>query len=246
MRFRLPRAARYGQQKPALSRADSDWIVAARRSFFDYSVGSNVPDVFEGYARILHPAWAPADRPVRWDAVARWSGRRIHALAQWEFLSRPTGPAAPGRPFVQDPSTGGLPPVQLGTLYALLATHTSTPDQCFIGIWEGYGWLDMADRPATSELRLDQRTFLVRQGPIEDVRRVGWRHPGGTFVPEPPTIVWPADRAWFVAGDTDLDSTYVGGSAALISMVIAEPGLEAWSVGATDRVSIDSDLINGP
>jgi len=100
--------------------------------------------------------------------------------------------------------------------------------------------------PTGLDLRLDQRAFLVRHGPIEDVGHVGWRYPGGRFEPEPPTLVWPSDRAWFLAGDVDLDSTYIGGSAALVTAVLAQPGLEAWPADTTDRVSIDSDSINGP
>ena len=55
----------------------------------------------------------------------------------------------------------------------------------------------------------------------------------------------PSDRAWFVAGDVDLDSTYIGGSAALVTAHLEQPGLEAWPVDASDRVSIDSDSFNG-
>jgi hypothetical protein len=182
--------------------------------------------------------------PVRWDAVARWSGRTIHALAQWELLSRPLGGAGPGCPFVQEPNTGGLPPQQLGLLCEVLAAATSAPERCLIGLWEGYGWLPWADLAAASELRLDQRTFLVNRGPIESAARIGWRDPAGSFTPEPPTLMWPADRAWFVASDTDLDATYVGGSEDLIAALLAEPGLEAEPVSPADRVSIDSDAIN--
>jgi hypothetical protein len=59
-------------------------------------------------------------------------------------------------------------------------------------------------------------------------------------------LLWPADRAWFVAGDTDLDSTYVGGPAGLISALLADPDLEAWPVDAGDGVSYFSDTINVP
>ncbi len=52
--------------------------------------------VFEGYARVFHPAWAAPDVPVRWETVATWAGRQMHSLAQWDFLSRPRGePSAP-------------------------------------------------------------------------------------------------------------------------------------------------------
>jgi hypothetical protein len=181
---------------------------------------------------------------VRWDAVAAWSGRTIHALAQWEFLECPVGVPDSRTPFDEPPATGGPPPASLDALLDVIAAHTSTPERCFVGLWEGYGWLDRAVPPWDVELPLDQRTYLVRQGPIDEARRVGWQWPDGGFYQEPPTLIWPADRAWFVAGDVDLDSTYVGGTVALATALLEHPALEGWAVDPTDRVSIDSDAIN--
>jgi hypothetical protein len=47
-----------------------------------------------------------------------------------------------------------------------------------------------------------------------------------------------------VAGDVDLDSTYVGGTAVLITALLGHPGLEGWAVEPGDDVSIGSDAIN--
>jgi hypothetical protein len=154
--------------------------------------------------------------------------------------SEPKGPA----PFVADPDTGGLPRGQLHALLRVLERYTTTSDQCFIGCWEGYGWPDASAWVSAPRLELDQRAFLVREGPIGLVDEVGRRSPEGHFFVEPPTIVWPADRAWFVASDPDLDSTYVGGSAALIAELLECAELEAWAVAPDDLVAIVSDEIN--
>lgn len=223
---------------------DVGWIRAGRRPFRDFSVGSLVPVVFDRYARILHPAWAEHGVPVRWATVAAWSGRESHSLAQWDFLSRPNDePIAPS-PFVAAPDAGGLPPGQLAALCALLAAHTTTADHCFIGVWEGYGWPADSEWSAAPALVLDQRTFLVRGGPMDAALTVGLLGPSGPLVAEPPTVLWPADRAWFVASDPDLDSSYVGGSEALIGSLLELPDLEAWPVEADDLVAIGSDAIN--
>lgn len=223
---------------------DVAWIAANRRPFSDFAVGSLVPVVFDGYARVLHPAWAGPGVPVRCETVAKWAGRHMHSLAQWDFLFRPKAEPSDPTPFVAHPDTGGLPPGQLAALCDLLATHTSTPDLCFVGVWEGYGWLADSEWSASPTLRLDERTFLVRQGPLGIALAVGWRASNGGFVIEPPTILWPADRSWFVASDPDLDSTYIGGSNALIDAVLTHPDLEAWRATADDLVSIGSDEIN--
>ena len=230
----------------SLPNGETGWIVAGRRPFAAYAVGSLVPVVFERYVRVLHPATSDAGAPVRWATVAAWSGRTVHPLAQWDAVCRPLGGIAPGSPFVEPPDTGGLRDPQLAALCGLLAAHTKSPEDCYTGVWHGYGWLDRADLPGSLELRLDQRIFLVRRGPIEMAREIGWRHPDQTFVPEPPTILWPRDRAWFVAGDVDLDSTYLGGSADLIDALLAEPRLEALEIGPGDPITASSDQVNSP
>jgi hypothetical protein len=229
--------------RPILDGVDTSWIVGGVMPFEAYSVGSHVPVLFERFARVLHPAWAAPGVPVRWDAIAAWSGRTSHPLAEFVPLSRPAGEVASAAPFQRKPDLGGLPPVILEPLCELLAAHTQTPDQCYVGVWEGYGGLDLAS-PAL-RLRLPQRTHLVFGGPIAEVGRIGRTLPDGSRVREPPGIIWPADRAWFVASEVDLDSTFVGGSGRLMDALLADPKLESWPAQPTDRVTWDSDLING-
>lgn len=244
MPFHLRRREPESRRRPPLDDEAAAWIRTNRRPFHDYSVGGLVPVVFERYVRLLHPASSASSEPVRWEAVAEWSGRTIHPLAQWEYLERPVGVPDSRPPFAEPPATGGLPPGSLATLLGVLTAHTSAPERCYIGLWEGYGWLDPGDLAWEAELALDQRTYLVRHGPIHEASRVGWHWPNGGFSQEPPTLIWPVDRAWFVAGDVDLDSTYVGGTAALATALLEHPALEGWSVESSDRVSIDSDVIN--
>jgi hypothetical protein len=229
--------------RPIAGGVDTSWIIGGVMPFETYSVGSHVPVLFERFARVLHPAWAAPGVPIRWDAIAARSGRTSHPLAQFVPLSRPAGGIAEAAPFVSAPNKGGLPPVILEPLCELLAAHTQTPDQCYVGIWEGYGGLGLAS-PAI-RLRLPQRTHLIFGGPIAEVGRIGWTLSAGSRVQEPPGIIWPADRAWFVASEVDLDSTFVGGSAGLIGAILADPRLESWPAEPTDRVTWDSDLING-
>jgi hypothetical protein len=199
--------------------------------------------VFERYARILHPAWSSAHEPVPWDVAAAWSGRTADALAQWELLSVPIAGVAEAPPFVAPPDTGGLPPASLAALCEVLAAHTGTPDRCYVGVWEGYGWPEV-DWAGPEVLDLEERSFHVRRGPISIAVEVGWRQDSHVSWSKPPTLMWPADRAWFVASDTDLDSTYVGGSGALVDALLARPDLEVWPVTAADDVSIGSDHLN--
>lgn len=234
--------------RPRLPAPDGAWISQYRLPFDAYAVGSLVPVVFERYARVFHPAraghgdGAGDDRLVRWDDVAAWSGRTMHPLAQWDRLATPVLEPATPPPFTLPPFADGLPPDSLATLCDVLAAHTATPDDCFVGVWEGHGW-PVSGWADPVVLDLEQRTYGMRRGRLALALRVGWDGPAGR-VPEPPNILWPADRAWFVASDTDLDSTYVGGSGELIDVLVRHPDLEAWEIRPTDPITFDSDAVN--
>jgi hypothetical protein len=68
------------------------------------------------------------------------------------------------------------------------------------------------------------------------------------LVPEPASqsanAWWPADRAWFVATDIDLVSTYVGGSAAAVSALLACSAVEAAPAAADQGTAEGSDVVN--
>jgi hypothetical protein len=129
----------------------------------------------------------------------------------------------------------------LRALCDLLAGRGDTR-ACWFGLWDGYGWdSDIvtigwpeglrpdpetvraaeaeANKPAFGpdvlrgpELGLPLRNYLVFQGPLEAALAFPDYH-GQTVAPD---LIWPSGRAWFIATDTDLYSTYLGGSQALI------------------------------
>jgi hypothetical protein len=112
------------------------------------------------------------------------------------------------------------------TLRRVLPRHTATPDDCFFGQWEGSGWdppLEPA-RPtfpdrAVAPGGLADRRYHLFAGTLEDSS--AWD--GG----DPPHLMWPADRAWFVTKDVDPDWVGVGGTSALIDELLAIEGLDA-------------------
>ena len=219
----------------------ADWIEPRLLSFAS-GVGALVPPVFDAYARILHPAQAEDGSPVRWGAIAAWSGGTVHSLAQFTPMSRLRGSGLSDRPFRTPPPDGDCPPATMAALRDVLARHTATPELCYFGVWEGYGWIPR-EASRAPRLELPNRTYLLFRGPPSGVVDIGfWL--GDHFGQQSPDLLWPADRTWFVARDTDLDSTYLGGSAELIRELLADERLEAWPVSATDPIDAGSDLIN--
>lgn len=65
---------------------------------------------------------------------------------------------------------------------------------------------------------LPNRRYYLVGGAVTAASMI--QRPDGTF-PQLPDLWWPADRRWFVGGDTDLDWCYVAGSDELISAVAA-------------------------
>jgi hypothetical protein len=58
------------------------------------------------------------------------------------------------------------------------------------------------------------------------------------------SLWWPSDRAWCVATDVDLMSTYIGASDAAIDALGAEPALEVLRVSVDQGLTYDADTVN--
>ena len=104
------------------------WISSGRRRGTPGTVGALVPDDFDAYVRVLHPAVRYAgddDVEVPWAEVARHNGTVAHPLVQWVPL---TGSweylASDSQPPVWDdaPSAGHLPVAVAARLAAVRRT----------------------------------------------------------------------------------------------------------------------------
>src|SRR5690606_37645141 len=82
-----------------------------------------------------------------WTATAEAFGTTMHPLAQWGRIVRtpPEGDwrtriAPDGREFTA-PDEGVMPPELLAAVAEHLAAHTSSPEEGFAAVWEGWGGL---------------------------------------------------------------------------------------------------------
>jgi hypothetical protein len=123
-------------------------------------------------------------------------------------------------------------------LVAVLRRHTGTPDDCWFGVDESLG------NPVAAEpsLPLPRGAAWLVRGPIELA--------AANLADEPSeqsaTLWWPRDRAWCVATDADLVSTYVGGGRTCIADLLAAPGLETAPAHPRDLVTAPADSVNPP
>ncbi|KAA1397528.1 hypothetical protein [Aeromicrobium ginsengisoli] len=150
----------------------------------------------------------------------------------------------------------------LDALCEVLARHTATPNDCFFGLWDGYGELygGEAVRFLTAfsgPTRWPSRMFGKEKPPppvppafpisVLEGPKVTFFHDyllfGGALAEagewgatsyghaisrdiNSPNLMWPADRAWFVTTNIESTWTGVGGTAALIGDLLADPRLE--------------------
>lgn len=218
--------------------APAAWI-AGRLHPFAQDVGSLVPEGFARYARVFHPAirWTRrGDERLTWRSIALKNGRVAHGAMQYV-------PIASGPSGMRDenfgPPTGVLAPWLATALGETLAPYTTTPERCWFAVWEGWGGFTPIDGP---RLELPGRGYFIAQGSVRDAA-------ASVFGEDRPdhqsaSMWWPDDRAWFVATEIDLDSTYVGASEAAIEALLARPDVEVLPIELSDGITYDSDRIN--
>jgi hypothetical protein len=217
----------------------ASWVLAGVRSFEEHSVGALLPDGFGAYARVFHPALLRAAdglREVRWQEVAAANARRAHPAMEWGSITGSWHLSRQDGLWDQEPATGSLPVRQGERLADLLALHTATPKRCCFAVWEGFAVALPWD---TARVPMPQRPMWLLRGPLSRAAAsldAAWGRSASLW--------WPQDRAWCVATDVDLMSTYVGGGEECIAAVLAADGLEAMPVTIDQRVTWETDSLN--
>ena len=182
-------------------------------------VSAFVPASFPAVCQVLHPWDGPDGEPVRWHTLAEDPGvaelgeryqRRdnlVHAFATRSGLG-----ASPGE----------LDAMTAAGLVDVLGRATATPDDVFVAVWEGWGDVPPHRFPGAARLNTQGRGHFLLRGPLTGVLAsvaVGFDRPTAG-------LWWPADRAWFVATEIDLEWTFVAGDTDLVERLRHDPRLE--------------------
>ena len=245
--------------------AQSGWILPRLLAWGSNGtpVASLVPRGFDAYVRVLHPAsTGPEGGAVRWRAVAEATGRTFHPLVQFERIADPATREALGS--VSPPRVGHLDPATCAALYGQLAGWTATPEDCWFGVWDGWGSFgyprSMAflgprrkgQRQVEAELKAlgrrlgasprfhhPCRDYYLAHGPVVTACELVESATAVT-----PSLAWPGDRTFVVATEIDFDSTLVACPAACAEALLANPALEAVPVQPDDRLDLGGDVRN--
>lgn len=211
---------------PQRAPAAAEWLVASLTTFAT-SVASILPGHFPAYARVYHPFDTGGGSSIAaptWRELTALAGRELRDPRAAEDFALSGVPNAQAR-------CGTLPPALIEALLEHLSPATTTPDQCFFAVWEGFGDL-LVPLALTPRLELPHRTYLMYAGPIAAALTSYSIIPFGH---RSANLWWPADRAWCVATEIDFAWTYVGGPRACIDAILADPRLEAVETSAASR-----------
>jgi hypothetical protein len=248
----------------------ADWLASRLTPWEDeYRITIVVPAGFEAYARVLHPVQTPSteDGLVRWADVAAWSGMPLREDAQFHSIALPPGAAPDGPPPYdsQGPQPASLYPPDAEVLATIARDWTATAEDCWFCVWDGFGWdtaitftaltrkgqpsgiiKEPSQDPVPGPVRdgprvqLPNRDYFLYQGPAEAALTLAGLDGTGE---QCPNIWWPADHAWCVASEIDLQWTYVGGPRGLIDAILADDRIEALPASADDPVSRVEDWV---
>jgi hypothetical protein len=108
-----------------------------------------------------------------------------------------------------------------------LAPFTSTPEECYFSLWEGYS--DVPLPPGARRgpfVEIPHRRYVLLRGSLQDID--GWETDLGGGQPiAPPAFVWPADHRWCFASDVDPHWAGIGAEQAAVDALVADPELDA-------------------
>jgi hypothetical protein len=229
---------------PAADPAPAAWIVDSLTTFAE-SVLSLVPAGFDAYVRVFHPAYRREGEeivPVRWAEIAAANGKQAHPAMQLPALTanyRFEENAQPGV-FDHPPLEGSLPRELAERLPGTLSRHTTTPGRCWFAFWYGFGDLPDEARRAPS-FETPGRVYHLFAGPAQAVADsvCSVRYQSAN-------LWWPDDRAWCVATEIDLKTTYIGCSRACRDELLAMSELEAMEIDPSTGIAYLSDSLNPP
>jgi hypothetical protein len=231
--------------RPATDVQPAAWLVDDLTTFAK-SVNSLVPSGFSSYVRVFHPAWRdPGGHDlVSWAEIAVAKGARPNPAMQLHSLVGDLGVLYREVPqpmvFARVPEVGSLPAEVRTPLIELLASNTSTPETCWFAVWEGWGALKPDIRSAPT-FPLPNRTYHLLRGPIQAASESAM---GAGVYNQSASLWWPEDRAWCVATEIDLNTTYIGCDDACGEAILAERSIEALAIAPSRGIDWRSDPLN--
>lgn len=193
-----------------------------------------------------------------WDRLVGFGPAGFGAYARMRFL---VDPQHPGQSENDAPEPEDWRERQRPVLLEVLAGYTTTPEDCYVCVWDGWGHAEppvddgatyhhgpvpdddarpglapgpAAARPATRAARVEvpNRAYWLFRGPLADAG------PGDDpfrIEDAVPAFLWPADRAWCLADEVDTHWAGIGGPPELVDRLVGDPRLDVVRVDPAEE-----------
>lgn len=221
----------------ASSAAPANWLVDESPTI-EYRVRSLIPEGFNAYVRVFHPAQgkdgSEARDEIPWHHISAQYNKPMHPEVQWEdlvghFLEE-VGVDYPW------PLIGRLPMPLRQRIIHRIKRHTQS-DIYWMAWWDGYSYfyyLPLGIAKFQRSLRNYALTYSL--DPLVNLDLGFSVHSKHTCSPQ---LLWPDDRSWIVATEIDLTSTYVAGSNHLAEDLLSDDCIEALRVEPHHKICLD-------
>jgi hypothetical protein len=155
------------------------WILDADCRLNGPRIEDQVPQVFEGYLRVLHSASDGVGERVRWADVARQRRRLIHPQVQWHCLVG-AGDLTEASSFGngEPPALGELSARELDALMAVLGSSSGSDSTCFFGLSTIHGGMSQLSL-GNALLTFPFRQFVIFECAFQCVGLYPHFDPGG-------------------------------------------------------------------
>jgi hypothetical protein len=140
----------------------------------------------------------------------------------------------------EPPRDGSLEEHECRILAEALAGFTTTPEQCWFCLWDGWGVGLPAPDAGLPRVRNQYRNYFLFTGPVASatsfrgVTRAEWDPELAFPWFQSPSLWWPEDRAWCVGTEIDGYSTYVAGRSDCLDALIHDPRFDVLPVQVDD------------
>lgn len=103
------------------------------------------------------------------------------------------------------------------------------------GLGGAHGWLaaDRVERPDVAPLDLPERRYYLWTGPLRSATAFGHQ------LHDPPSLIWPEDRSWFVGAPIYTRELAVAGTPMVVDAIVAASPLNSRRATPDDALDID-------
>nr|WP_254699182.1 hypothetical protein [Rhodococcus sp. SGAir0479] len=178
-----------------------------------------------GLCRDASAATWLVEQRLPWYRLAARGPAGYPSYARLRFIPDPSFPGQKAKDVDFGPP-GLSEKEQVGVALDILSQYTTTPDECYFCIWNG--WSSIAI-PSPPNVVIPARDYWLLRGTLADY--ADWNSDDPALWPfgdcPDPAFIWPADRAWCITNDVDPPFASIGADEAATALLVGDHHIDA-------------------